>query len=516
VRKRSLPSASSAPDSTLARGRLTWAAALYATVYLLTYAAGTIASSGTSLPGRGISEIVAIAAILLGYLAAVALHRGWVPDSALLSFGMAFWALGALGIDLSTYDGHFRMGMPMTGLTWASHWIVFFALLVPATPRRMLFGALLAATAGPVSLGVAVLLHGPLPMPSPEILPAMGTGSAVFMLILPYYICAAMAYGSSRVVYRLRRDASRARELGSYRLERRIGAGGMGEVWLARHRYLARPAAVKVLHPTAQGGAAGSATLHRRFEREAQATAGLRSVHTVDLYDFGVTEEGSFYYAMEYLTGLDLEDLVRRHGPQPPGRVIYLLSQVCASLQEAHERDLVHRDIKPSNLFLTRLGTWFDVIKVLDFGLVTTLQHDESGEGATRLTMEGKVTGSPATMPPETALEGALAADARSDIYSVGCVAYWLLSGRQVFEADTPMRMVLRHVQDQPEPLAAVCESEIPAALADLVHECLAKRPEERPASVAELARRLAASGVPEWNQQQAGEWWGIHGPALI
>src|SRR5688572_15203630 len=229
--------------------------------------------------------------------------------------------------------------------------------------------------------------------------------------------------------------------VGSYRLVSTLGSGGMGEVWLARHRFLVRPAAVKLIRHDVAPGAARE-QLVRRFEREAHVTAALRSPHTVQLYDFGVNDTGSFYYVMEYLDGLDLHRLVKRFGPQPAERVIMLLRQACRSLAEAHERGLVHRDIKPANVFVTRLGTEFDYVKILDFGVV----KEQSGQDATLLSNQGIVQGTPAFMPPEIVL-GEARIDGRADLYSLACTAYWALTSHTVFEATTPAQMLVQHVQ---------------------------------------------------------------------
>ena len=220
----------------------------------------------------------------------------------------------------------------------------------------------------------------------------------------------------------------------------------MGEVWLARHRFLVRPAAVKLIrHDVAPGD--GRDQLVRRFEREAQVTAELRSPHTVQLYDFGVNDSGSFYYVMEFLNGLDLHRIGTRFGPQPAERVIMLLRQACRSLAEAHERGLVHRDIKPANMFVTRLGTEYDYVKIVDFGVV----KDQSGRDATLLSNQNLVQGTPAFMPPEIVL-GENRIDGRADLYSLACTAYWALTAHTLFEANTPAQMLLHHVQTRPEP----------------------------------------------------------------
>jgi len=250
----------------------------------------------------------------------------------------------------------------------------------------------------------------------------------------------------------------------------------------------------------------------KRFEREAQATAALGSPHTIRLYDFGTTEEGSFYYAMELLDGFDLESLVTRFGPVSPARAVDFLIQACNSLADAHHHGLIHRDIKPSNIYVCRLGIQFDFIKVLDFGLVK-LDHDPSGQ-ATQLTQEGLTTGTPAYLSPEVAL-GQGEVDARTDLYSLGCVAYWLVTGQLVFKGETPMQVVVDHIQTTPIPPSQRTELEIPSALEQIILSCLEKKPEKRPQTALELGERLAACEIREpWTQEDSRRWWALNKPA--
>jgi serine/threonine-protein kinase len=331
-----------------------------------------------------------------------------------------------------------------------------------------------------------------------------------FGLVFPYILVVGMAYVGARVVYRLGSEVKRARELGSYSLEEKLGEGGMGEVWRARHRMLARPAAIKLIRPSFAGnGRAGvSDQAIRRFEREAQAIARLRSPHTVELFDFGTAADGSFYYVMELLDGLDADALLRRFGPTPWERAIHLLGQVCHSLSEAQSIGLVHRDIKPANIFLCHYGEEFDFVKVLDFGIVAAVR--DPADPSTVQTGENAVPGTPAFIAPEQAMGGHV--DGRADIYATGCLAYWLLTGQFVFTARTPMGLILQHAQTTPAPPSTRTELPIPKALDDLVLCCLAKDPEDRPQSARELLRRLAdLQSGSGWTQEQAREWWTSH-----
>jgi serine/threonine-protein kinase len=251
--------------------------------------------------------------------------------------------------------------------------------------------------------------------------------------------------------------------------------------------------------------------LVRRFQREAQVTAGLRSPHTVQLYDFGVNDSGSFYYVMELLDGLDLHRLITRFGPQPAERVILMLRQACRSLAEAHEHGLVHRDIKPANLFVARLGSEYDYLKVLDFGIV----KDQPGKDATVLSAQGILQGTPAFIAPEVVFgEGTV--DGRADLYSLACTAYWALTGQLVFKANTPAQMLLHHAQTKPTPPSQVSELPIPRDLETILMTCLEKNPDSRPPSALELDAHLARVRCEQWTQDRARDWWEAHAPDIV
>jgi DNA-binding NtrC family response regulator len=300
--------------------------------------------------------------------------------------------------------------------------------------------------------------------------------------------------------------------VGSYRLIAPVGSGGMGEVWRARHRLLARPAAVKLIRSEEQTAAARE-QLVRRFQREAQVTATLRSPHTVQLFDFGVDDSGSFYYVMELLDGLDLQEIVKRFGPQPAERVVMLLRQACLSLAEAHDLGLVHRDIKPANLFLTRLGHEYDYLKVLDFGIV---KDQPAGHETTLLSAQGLVPGTPAFMAPELVFSETRT-DGRADLYSLACAAYWALTGQLLFDASTPAQMIVHHAQTKPVPPSQVSELPIPRDLETILMRCLEKNPERRFASALELDGQLARIRTTDpWTNDRARAWWNANAPDAV
>ena len=299
--------------------------------------------------------------------------------------------------------------------------------------------------------------------------------------------------------------------VGSYSLIERLGSGGMGDVWLARHQLLARPAAVKIVRETALGGGEDGHMRRQRFAREAQATSELQSPHTVQLYDFGITEAGGFYYVMERLRGMDLKRMVERHGPLPPERVVFLLKQACLSLSEAHALGLVHRDVKPANLFACRLGSEYDFVKVVDFGVVSRQAHETTAQ----ITTAGMILGTPAFLAPE--LVSTQSFDGRADIYALGCVTFWLLTGRPPFEGDDAMAILMHHARTPAPAPSTMSEEPIPPQLDDVVLECLQKDPSRRPATADVLFDMFDAVPLTrEWNQRKARSWWEMHEPELV
>jgi serine/threonine-protein kinase len=303
----------------------------------------------------------------------------------------------------------------------------------------------------------------------------------------------------------LRREAFAAKQLGQYRLKQRLGSGGMGEVYLAEHRMMKRPCAVKIIRPEKAGDPQALA----RFEREVRATAKLSHWNSIDIYDYGRTADGTFYYVMEYLPGHNIGEIVDDYGPISAGRTVYLMEQVCAALNEAHGIGLVHRDIKPANIFCAYRGGVFDVAKLLDFGLAK--RTIETGDGQPNLTMEGTITGSPLFMSPEQA-SGDEHLDARSDIYSLGAVMYFMLTARAPFEADNPLKVMIAHASQEVVP-PRDHNSEIPAELEEIVLRCLEKDPDHRYQDVASLQHAFSGLVLDEpWSSGLAHEWWNCNG----
>ena len=315
---------------------------------------------------------------------------------------------------------------------------------------------------------------------------------------------AASIYGT-HTIYSLRSEAFKAKQFGQYHLKHLIGKGGMGEVYLAEHQLLKRPCAIKLIRP----GQGADPIAIARFEREVRATAKLSHWNTVHIYDYGRTDDGTFYYVMEYLHGLSLADLVRLHGPMSPERAIHFLRQICRALTEAHGTGLIHRDIKPANIFAAKQGGVHDVAKLLDFGLAKRVGHSDDQE--LHLTQEGGFSGSPLYMSPEQATSETVP-DARSDIYALGAVAYFLVTGKPPFEGTNPIRVMIAHARDEVVPPSRLITN-VPQDLETIILRCLAKKPNDRFVAVEDLDRALAKCRCAnEWTEERAAEWWQING----
>lgn len=327
----------------------------------------------------------------------------------------------------------------------------------------------------------------------------LGIWLGTFVILL---LTAAVAVLGSHKIQTLTEQAFEAQRLGQYRLLHKLGSGGMGDVYLAEHQLLRRQCAVKLIRPEF----AGDLVTLQRFQREVKAMAELAHPNTVQVYDYGQAQ-GTFYYAMEYLPGLNLEQLVQRDGPLPPGRAVFILKQILGALGEAHQRGLIHRDVKPGNVLLCRRGGVPDFVKLLDFGLVKHVIP----EPGNNLTMTGGIAGTPAFMSPEQAM-GRHDLDARSDLYSVGAVAYYLLSGRHVFVKETIYQVLAAHQYEKPLPLHEVSK-QVPADLGAVVMRCLEKEPAERYPNAASLDEALASCACAgDWTEMNATVWWDAAG----
>jgi serine/threonine-protein kinase len=317
-------------------------------------------------------------------------------------------------------------------------------------------------------------------------------------------MASAIAVFGTHKIRELHMKAHEAQRLGQYRLKQVLGFGGMGTVYLGEHVLLRRPCAIKLI----RADQAGDPQTLLRFEREVKATATLTHWNTIEVFDYGRAEDGTFYYVMEYLPGMNLEELVEKHGPLPPERVIFLLRQVCQALREAHGIGLIHRDIKPSNIFACERGKVYDVAKLLDFGLVKTFGNEG---GSVRITREGTFAGSPAFMSPEQAA-GRSHLDARSDIYNVGAVAYYLITAKLPFDRLSTLQMLHAHAYEPLVPSAEFRET-VPDNLQRLILRCLEKDPDRRYQDAVSLEKALAAcESVNPWTAERAEEWWRQHG----
>jgi eukaryotic-like serine/threonine-protein kinase len=443
-------------------------------------------------------DAIAAAAVVVSIALFAYTRKTKREPKSVLDLGLWYMVFTCLALGVMFHIGGVpRSSAVLPEISWIGAVILMFAAIVPTTPMKMLIAGLVAASMNPIGMLLS----------RAQGIWNFGPASRVLLMHYPDYVLVGAAVVISHVVTKLGQQVTKARELGSYQLGELLGRGGMGEVYKATHRMLARPAAIKLIRPEMLGAVDAEAArlAVTRFRREAEAAANLRSPHTVELYDFGVTDDGTLYLVMEFLDGMDLETLVRKTGPLPGGRVIHVLRQVCDSLEEAHTRGLVHRDIKPANIHLGRVGLRHDFVKVLDFGLVkevssVSLEHSMA-------TIPGQMAlGTPAYMAPEMALGETV--DGRADIYALGCVAYYLLTGQLVFEAEKAFQLIAKHLQTAPVPPSERTDRPIAPELERLILKCLAKDARDRPKSAAQLAQMLEWIPADAWGEEQAKQWW--------
>jgi hypothetical protein len=410
----------------------------------------------------------------------------------IIIFGLsAMFLLAMQWVDLHTCAVHHSY-MPRPSSPWLM--LMFtYALFIPNTWHRAAY-AIGAMALAPIVLMIALWTTS---AECGMILSADVDRFAEVVLIVT--AAAVTAVLGVHIIGALRGEAFEGRRMGQYHLRELIGSGGMGEVYRAEHQLLKRPCAIKLIHPDRAGDPKALA----RFEREVRATAKLSHWNTIDIYDYGRTANGTFYYAMEYLPGLSLDRLVKQYGQLPAARVVHLLRQTCGALEEAHQHELVHRDIKPANLFAAERGGLYDVAKLLDFGLAKPMMGDDVGQ----LTQDGTVTGSPLFMSPEQAT-GEDNIDPRSDIYSLGAVGYFLLTGQAPFVHNKTIKVLMAHAQEEVRPPSQRC-ADVPKDVERVIMKCLEKSPEDRYQSATQLATALAhCQSADHWSRHDAAEWW--------
>jgi len=439
------------------------------------------------MEGGGLFLNMVVGGILGRYLLAGVLSGDSVP------FGPAFD--GASNLEVAMMSDAY-VSMLLIGGT--SIMVTIRAALIPSQARRTILVTTLA--------GVPIITLSSILVPTDGgglALRAAGSGiypwlptTSVVMWGFVVLACAVISW----VIYGLRAEVHEARRLGQYVLEQKLGEGGMGEVYRARHGMMRRPTAIKLLRPETSGIANA-----QRFEQEVQLTSRLTHPNTITIFDYGRTHDDVFYYAMELLEGATLRRIVEVGGAQPAGRVVRVLEMACGALAEAHALGLIHRDIKPANIMLCTRGGELDVVKVLDFGLVKELDV----ESDVKVTADNTITGTPQYLAPES-IRAPESVDARTDLYALGAVAYYLLSGAEVFEGKSVVEVCGQHLHETPQPLSER-GVEVPASLEALVLSCLEKDPSKRPQSAAELRRRVEACEVEAWDSADAAAWWSRH-----
>jgi serine/threonine-protein kinase len=456
---------------------------------------GSAAESYLFWSHAAITAILGLFAILLTTGSPSSYFRLCTAEFALFGFPAVLFLTSQYFITLRACDewGVFLLS--------ADPWLVLiftYALFIPSTARRATI-VLGAIAAGPILMVLVMSwLHS-------RVAAALTFEELTGLVLILLLATVGGVIGVHRITT-LRGEALLATRLGHYRLKEPIGSGGMGVVYLAEHELLKRPCVIKLIRRDKVGDEKTLA----RFQREVQATARLSHWNTVEILDYGRTEDGTLYYVMEYLPGMSLAEMVERHGPLAPERGIYLLLQVCDALREAHQSGLVHRDIKPANIFVSQRGGVYDVVKLLDFGLVKPIAEDQP----VHLTAEGMAAGTPLFMSPEQAV-GDASTDARSDIYSLGASAYYLLTGQPPFRGENVVKLVIAHANEAPLPPSRH-NGDIPNDLERIILKCLAKDRSERFQNITELESALAqCASAGRWSREKAAEWWLSRAPSI-
>ncbi len=431
----------------------------------------------------------------------------------IIVLGLVYEVIIAFFMSLTDYSIPGGPGYQADGkITWVYLWITIYPLIVPCSPKKTIIAAACSSAMVMVAMLFATMVFQN-PMPS---------STAIYLTLEGLVMVSFFASLTAYIIHQSNLAINKERHHSSYQLESLLGEGNMGKVWQAKHKMLHRPAAIKIIdmdkissHPKVQQ------EYILRFEREAQSTASLYSPHSISLYDFGITEDGSFFYVMEALHGIDLQQLVKQFGPLPAERVVYLLLQICESLAEAHQKGLVHRDIKPANIFVCHYGIEYDFVKVLDFGMVKSQNEITTHSSSTtiknispELTQAGNVYGTPAYMAPEMLRR--MPVDHRYDMYSLGCVAYWMLSGKRAFLAKDMQDLVKKQLYNPPIPFRHRTNNPVPEKLEQVIFWCLAKNPDERPKDMLELIHAIKGVEINrEWTGTKMTAWWQQNLPEL-
>lgn len=478
----------------LVRQRLVFLAKLEVAVWCIAFLYMSITPF---LPGVTTTHLVLLPQFIVcvlmagasGSLWRIASDKNHSPEY-LLSLGLAFAVLTAGAVAMMENGLPYQDRPTPSGVSFACVWVVFYPLVVPARPTL----AAVTACIGALMPAVTLLIMRPIGISDRSY-------TDIGAMVLNAGVATLLATVSSRFIYRLANKIDHARELGSYRLIRKLGEGGMGVVWTAQHRYLARSAAIKLIRKTNTPKPGADVHLtYEQFQREADAIASLESPNTVALYDYGVSDDDDLYFVMEHLHGVDLRTLVKRHGAMPTGRMCYLIRQVCDSLEEAHTLGLVHRDIKPANIMVCRYAGKYDHVKVLDFGLVQRNTANSESD------IPARIVGTPAYMPPEN-LKPPYRMDSRGDLYAVASVAYWLVSGLLVFEGNTDVDIAVKRLKGD-APTLRSRGIDIPECLESVIMQGLARHPQDRFESVAMFSQALADAATTDWNNNDAKQWW--------